>query len=82
MSTISVTLPDSVKSRLEEIAKREGVSVDAYVAMVLSQRIAVADADSYVQRRAGNGSAEQLKQLLDQAPDVEPEAYDKLPTEE
>lgn len=78
MSTLSITIPDSIRQRVEVLAKEDGVPVDSFVATILSQRIAVADADSYVRRRAGKGSAEQLMALLEQAPKVAPEPHDRL----
>jgi hypothetical protein len=78
MSTLLVSIPDSVRARIEEFAREDGVSVDAFVASILSQRVAVAEADSYVRRRAGRGSAEQLLDILDKAPDVEPEPHDRI----
>lgn len=78
MSTLNITIPDSVRSRLERCAREEGVSMDDFVASVLSQRVAVADADSYVRGRASRGSAESLIQLLDKAPDNEPEPGDRI----
>lgn len=41
--------------------------------------MAVADADSYVQRRAMKGSAEQMLEILRAAPEVVPEEQDRLP---
>lgn len=78
MSTLSVSIPESVRSRIEEFAREDGVSVEAFVASILSQRVAVAEADSYVRRRAERGSAEQLLDIVDRAPDVEPEPHDKI----
>ena len=78
MSSLSVSIPDSVRERVEALAREDGVSVDAFVATVLSQRVAVADADSYVRRRASRGSAEKMIEILSQAPKVEPEDFDRL----
>lgn len=82
MSTLSVTLPESILNRVESLAREDGVSVDAFVASVLSQRVAVVEADSYVGRRAARGSAGQLRELLAKAPDVEPEACDRIDAED
>jgi hypothetical protein len=41
------------------------VGVDAFVATVLSQRIAVAEADIYVSRRTAQGSARHMLEILD-----------------
>ncbi|MES2658634.1 MAG: hypothetical protein V4689_08445 [Verrucomicrobiota bacterium] len=78
MSTLSISIPESIRQRVEGMAQADGVSVDSFIATVLSQRVAVADADSYVRRRGSRGSAEQLLEILSQAPQVEPEPHDKL----
>lgn len=44
------------------------------------ERVAVAGADSYIRRRASQGSAQQMLDILSQAPRVEPETNDRLPT--
>lgn len=78
MSTLNIKIPESIRSRVEHFAREDGVSVDDYVAAVLSQRVAVADADSYVQSRAARGSADQLIHLLYKAPAVEPDRRDRI----
>ena len=54
------------------------MGVDAFVATVLSQRLAVAEADFYVRRRAAQGSARQMLEILEMAPKVEPEELDRI----
>ena len=78
MSSLSISLPDSVRERVESLAREDGVSIDAFVVSVLSQRVAVAEVDSYVRRRAARGSAEQMLEILRQAPKIEPEPHDRL----
>lgn len=78
MSTLTISIPDSVRNRIEFFAGKDGVSVEHYVSTVLAQRIAVADADSVVQKRAKQGSPERLLELLAAAPDVQPEPHDRI----
>jgi hypothetical protein len=78
MSTLSISIPESIRQRVEGMAQADGVSIDSFIATVLSQRVAVADADSYVRFRGNKGSAQQLLEILSQAPQIEPEAHDKL----
>ena len=78
MSTLTISIPDSVRSRIEFFAGKDGVSVEQYVSAVLAQRIAVADADSVVQKRAKQGSPERLMEFLAAAPDVPPEPQDRI----
>lgn len=76
MSPLSIQLPDSIRQRVEVLAREDGVGVNAFVATVLSQRIA--EADSYVRRRAAQGSARQMLDILEMAPKVEPEERDRI----
>ena len=68
MSTLSINIPNSVRSRVEHFAEADGVSVDVYISSILSQRMAVADADSYMQKRAKKGSAKKMLEILAKAP--------------
>jgi hypothetical protein len=79
MSTLAISIPDSVRRRVESLAESDGVPLEDFVASVLAQRVAVADADSYVQRRASRGSAEQMLEILRAAPRVEAEPADRFP---
>ena len=78
MSTLRISIPDSVRSRIEFFAGEEGVSIEDFVAAILAQRIAVADADSYIRKRALRGSPERLRELLSAAPDVPSEPQDQI----
>lgn len=78
MSSLHISLPDSIRERLESLARKDGVSVDAFAASVLAQRVAVAEADSYVRRRADRGNAGRLLEILSQAPEIDPEPHDRL----
>ena len=81
MSSLRISIPDSVRDRVESLAHEDGVSLDSFVTSVLSQRVAVAEADSYVRRRGRRGSAQQMLDILSQAPKVDPEPYDRLEPE-
>ncbi len=79
MSTMQINLPDSIRQRVEFFASEEGVSTDDFLAAVITQRVAVAEADSYIRRRGSRGSAERMLDRLQRVPDVEPEPYDRIP---
>jgi len=40
---MEIRIPESIRSRLENIAKADGVSIDSFVDYVLSQRVAFED---------------------------------------
>src|SRR5262245_47801599 len=79
MSEISIVIPDSLRQRAEAIARAEGQALETFVASVLSQRVAVAEAESYVRRRGERGSAEKMLEILAASPKVGPEPNDVLP---
>ena len=78
MSKISVTLPKSLRARIEAAAKEEGISVNEYVALAATEKIAARDAVRYLEERAKRGSREKLLRVLAKAPDAEPEEHDRL----
>jgi hypothetical protein len=81
MSAVTVNIPDSLKDRIERMAEEDGVPVDSLILTILSQRVAVADAESYVKMRGRRGGADSLKKILERAPDVEPDPKDRILTD-
>ena len=78
MSTLNIPLPESVRERAERLAAEEGVPLEQFVSAVLIERVALADADTYLRHRAAQGSREEFLRILAKVPDVEPEDYDRL----
>ena len=79
MSRLSVQLPNSLHTHLQELAKREGVSVEQFVSTAVAEKMAALMTESYLAERAKRGSRAKYEEALAQVPDVEPEEYDKLP---
>jgi uncharacterized protein (DUF1778 family) len=78
MSKISVPLPKSLRRQIEKAAEEEGVSPSQFMAIAAAEKIAALDTEAYLEERARRGSREKLLRVLDKAPDVEPEEYDRL----
>lgn len=81
MSTMEIRIPESIRGRLEHIARADGVSLDSFVASILLQRVAFADVDSYAKQRAARAKMEDFDKLLALVPDVEPDEHDRIPQE-
>jgi len=82
MSTLSVHLPDSLHKNLQELAKRDGISIDQFIATAVAEKLAALMTETYLEERAKRGSREKYEAALAQVPDVEPEPYDRLPRSE
>ena len=79
MNTLSVQFPKSLHKNLHELAQREGISVDQFVASAVAEKIAALTTESYLTERTSRASRANYEAALAEVPDVEPEPYDKLP---
>lgn len=78
MSTLSLTIPRSLREQAEALAAREGVSVGELATLALAEKVASVATADYLAERAKRGSREKLLAVLAKAPDVEPEEHDRL----
>lgn len=79
VSTLSIQFPKSLQKNLHELAQREGISVDQFVATAVAEKIAALTTESYLTERASRASRAKYEAALAEVPDVEPEPFDKLP---
>jgi hypothetical protein len=78
MSTLSLCLPDSLHKGVKELALKEGISINQFVATAVAEKIAALRTEEYLQERARRASRAKYEAALAQAPDVEPDEHDRL----
>jgi len=78
MGILSVRLPDSLHKGVRELAEREGISINQFIATAVAEKLAALMTEEYLEGRAKRGSRAKYKAALAQVPDVEPEAYDRI----
>ncbi|MBI4520208.1 MAG: toxin-antitoxin system HicB family antitoxin [Gemmatimonadetes bacterium] len=78
MSAMSLRLPESLHRAAKELAQREGISVNQLVATALAEKLAALMTVEFLER-AKRGNRKKFLAALARAPDVEPDAWDKLP---
>lgn len=78
MSALRLRLPKSLHEQLRELAHEEGISINQFVMLAVAERIAAISTMEYLEKRARWGSRERLLEILNQAPDIEPEEFDRL----
>ena len=78
MSTLSVRLPDSLHKKLKELAEQEGVSMNQFITLAVSEKMSALLTVDYLKERAKRGSRKSFEEIMSEVPDVEPEEYDKL----
>ena len=82
MSALTIELPDNLHQKAREVAAARNLPLDALVTIALSQTLSRLVPDSYLEQRATRATGQGLKEFLDQVPDVEPEEYDRLPSQQ
>lgn len=78
MSTLSLRLPKSLHEQLRELAQEEGISINQFVLLAVAEKVAAISTIEYLEKRAKWGSRERLLEILNKAPDIEPEEFDRL----
>lgn len=78
MSALSLRLPKSLHEQLRELAQEEGISVNQFVMLAVAEKVAAISTVEYLERRAKRGNRERFLEILNKAPAVEPEEFDRL----
>ncbi len=78
MNALSLNLPKSLHGQLVDLARDEGVSVDQFVMLAVAEKIASISTIEYLKKREKSGNRARFFEILNNAPDVEPEDFDKL----
>jgi predicted transcriptional regulator len=78
MSTLSVRLPNSLHKKLKELAEQEGVSMNQFITLAVSEKMSALLTVDYLRERGERGSRKAFEEIMSEVPDVEPEEYDKL----
>ncbi len=72
MTALTIRLPDSVHSRIKELAARDGVSVNQFIASAAAEKMASVMTLDYLRTEAAQGRREDFLAVLDRAPDAPP----------
>ena len=78
MSSLSFRLPNSLHKQLRELAQREGVSINQFIATAVAEKMSALATTDYLNERARKGSQEKFQAVLTKVPDVEPDDFDTV----
>jgi hypothetical protein len=78
MSVLSLRLPDSLHKQVKELAAREGISINQFVATAVAEKMSALMTEEYLEERAARGTRAKYEAALAQVPDVEPDENDRL----
>lgn len=65
MSTISLRLPDSLHKQARELAKKEDISINQFIATAVAEKMSALMTVEYLAARAARGSRRKFNRVLD-----------------
>jgi hypothetical protein len=79
MSNLSLRLPDSLHVKIRELAEREDISINQFIAIAVAEKAAALLTVEYLEERAKRADAKMFDRVLSRVPDVAPLPNDRLP---
>jgi hypothetical protein len=79
MATLSLRLPESLHSRLRELARREGISINQLVTLAVAEKAAALLTEEVLTARARRGDRARFDAAISHVADAPPEPRDALP---
>ena len=77
MTALTIRLPTSVHLKIKELAVREGVSVNQFIASAAAEKMASVLTLDYLRAEAAQGRREDFLSVLNSVPDAPPMADDE-----
>ncbi len=79
MTTLSLRLPESLHKQVRELASREGISIDQFIATAVAEKMSALMTEDYLAARAARADRSRYDAALAQVPDAPPEEQDRAP---
>lgn len=79
MSTLSLRLPDSVHVKVKELAEKDNISINQFIATAVAEKMAALLTLDYLAERAERGSRAAFDRVLAKVPSRPPLPGDEWP---
>lgn len=79
MGILSIRLPETLHKQVRELASREGISIDQFIATAVAEKVSALMTEDYLAARAARGDRSRYDAALAQVPDALPEERDRAP---
>ncbi len=78
MSSLTLNLPESIHRHVNEMAQKEGVSVEQFIASAIAEKISAIATEDYLQEHASRAQRDDFRAILNRPNDREPWPGDGL----
>jgi hypothetical protein len=79
MSSLSLRLPESLHQKIRELAERENISINQFIALAVAEKTAALLTVDYLKERAERADEKILDRLLKRVPGVPAAPGDEVP---
>jgi hypothetical protein len=79
VSAYTVEIPESIRRQVEELAARDGVSPEQFLATAAAEKISALKTVEFLREEAASGSRDDWNYVLNRIPDRPPLEGDELP---
>ena len=77
MSSLSLLLPESLHQKIRELAERDDISINQFIATAVAEKAAALLTVEYLKDRGRRASADLFDRVLERVPDVRPTPGDE-----
>lgn len=78
MSTLSLRLATSLHEEVKFLAKKEGISINQFIASAVAEKMSALMTEDYLVKRAKKGNEADFLAAMSKIPNAEPEIHDKM----
>jgi predicted transcriptional regulator len=78
MSALSLRLPDSIHRHIKELAQKEGVSINQFIASAVAEKVSAIATEDYLMTRAQCADKTAFEAILAKVPNRQPLPGDEL----
>jgi len=82
MSSLSLRLPESLHRKLRELAERDAISINQFIATAVAEKAAALLTIDYLEARGRRANTKLVDRVLNRVSDAPPIAGDELPGRE
>ena len=79
MTALSVRLPESLHKRLKELATKEGVSINQFISLAVTEKVTALMTEDYLNERAARASREKFDAAMARIPEAPPLPGEAMP---
>ena len=81
ISTYPLRLPTSLKNEVAKAARRDGSSINQFIAIAVAEKISAMETEDFFVKRARDANLEEFRAILFRSGGEPPRAGDELPPE-